>query len=93
VATVKPLRHLLWEVEPQRLDLREHRAFLIARVLRFGTPADIRWLLEAYTDAEIIETVKTSRGLDRKTATFWAVHFGIPVEEIRCLRTSWDQDY
>jgi len=86
------IQHLLWDVAAADLDLERHKAFIIARVLQFGTPAEVRWLLATYAEADIIATVRTSRNLDRRTANFWSVHFGIPAEEIRCLQTSWLQD-
>jgi len=97
VSRLEPLNlasisHLLWDVDLASLDLERQKTFIIARVLKFGTPREIRWLLAHFGDADIIATVRTSAALDRKTATFWAIHFGIPLEEVRCLRTSWLQD-
>jgi hypothetical protein len=81
------IRHLLWDVDRNTLDPQKHKQFIIERVLKFGAPKEVRWLLQEYTGAEIIQVVKTSRNLDRKTANFWAIHYGIPVEEVRCLNT------
>jgi hypothetical protein len=82
---LEAIKHLLWDVDPGTIDPQKHKKFIIERVLKFGTPKEVRWLLATYTEAEIIQVVKTSRNLDRKTANFWAVHFGIPSEEILCL--------
>ncbi len=79
------LKPVLWDVDLGSIDLARHRKFIIERVLKFGVPADVCWLLSMYSSSEIIEVVKTSRNLDRKTANFWAVHFAIPFEEVRCL--------
>ena len=64
------------------LDPQKHKKFIIERVLKFGTPKDIRWLLATYAEDDIIQVVKASRALDKKTANFWAIHYGIPLEEI-----------
>ncbi|NLI79596.1 MAG: hypothetical protein GX442_24530 [Candidatus Riflebacteria bacterium] len=81
-------RALFWDVDPQTLDLKKHARFVIERVLQFGRPEDLRWLLGAFDEEAIVGAVRASRRLDRKTATFWAVHFGIPSEEVTCLRKS-----
>lgn len=92
MADYAAIRHLLWDVDEASLDLERHKGFIIARVLQFGTPVELRWLLRTYSEADIITTVRTARSLDRRTAHFWGVHYGIPAEEVRCLQTSWLQD-
>ena len=82
---IENIRHLLWDVDRNKLDLQKHKKFIIERVLKFGTPKEVRWLLATYAEADIIQVVKSSRSLDKKTANFWAVHFAIPSEEILCL--------
>jgi hypothetical protein len=66
---------------------REAQKIIIERVLKFGTPKEIVWLLRSYEEADIIKVIRSSRNLDRKTATFWSVHYDIPLDEIRCLQT------
>lgn len=78
--------YLFWDVDLENIDSRKHWRFIIARVLCFGFPFDVRELLEHYSKEQIIDTVKNSRVLDRKTATFWAVHLGLSTEDIRCLK-------
>jgi len=81
------IRHLLWDVDRKSLDPRKHKKFIIERVLKFGTPKEVVWLLARYEETDIIEVIKSSRNLDRKTATYWSVHYDIPLDEIRCLKT------
>lgn len=79
--------HLFWDVDPQKLDAEQHKTFIIERILRFGQPSDIQWLLAQYSDAAIRSVIQYSRNIDRKTAAFWAVHLNIPREEIACFST------
>jgi len=79
--------HLFWDVDPQKLDAEHHKTFVIERILRFGQPTDIQWLLGQYTDAAIRSVIVNSRNIDRKTAAFWSVHLNIPREEISCFST------
>ena len=85
VFMLEAVKHLLWDVDRNTIDPQKHKKFIIERVLKFGTPKEVRWLLATYAEADIIQVVKSSRSLDKKTANFWAVHFGIPSEEILCL--------
>jgi hypothetical protein len=50
-------------------------------------PEDIKHMLEQYNDASIRSVVTHSRSIDRKTATFWALHLNIPRKEIPCFST------
>lgn len=76
---------LFWDTDKKTLDLSKHKRFIIERVLRFGILSDIKWLLSVYNDQEIIEVLKTSKNIDRKTANFWAIHYGLDRDEVLCL--------
>lgn len=77
--------HLFWDVDPLSLDTELHVSFIIERILRYGLPEDVKKMLAIYDDATIRAVVCNSRKIDRKTASFWAVHFNIPREEIKCF--------
>jgi hypothetical protein len=76
---------LFWDTDKNSLDIYRHKRFIIERVLRFGMLSDIKWLLSTYHQTEIIEVVKKSKNIDRKTANFWAIHYGIDKDEVLCL--------
>lgn len=80
-------KHLFWDVDPLTLDSEKHSSFIIERILRFGLPEDIKTLLEHYSYTLIRDVVCHSRNIDRKTASFWALHLNIPREEIACFST------
>jgi hypothetical protein len=75
-----PTRALFWDVDPDRLDLAAHRKFIIERVLEFGRPHDITWLLATYAATALITVVRESRLLGPRTVSYWALHFKIPAE-------------
>lgn len=74
-----------WDVDWTDLDARKHRRFIIERLLRLGRPEQIKWVLGAYAEVDIIDAVKSSRTIDRRTANYWSLHFGIPQESVLCL--------
>lgn len=80
------IKKLFWETDPERVDKEKHKDYIIARILDYGTPESIRWLLRSYRDEEILRVVKHRRGLSRKTAIFWAYRYNIPLEEVECLK-------
>jgi hypothetical protein len=90
---LETIKHLLWDVDRNTLDPQKYKKFIIERVLKFGAPKEVRLLLATYVDADIIQAVKSSRNLDRKTANFWAIHYGISLEEVKCLTMPIFQDW
>ena len=78
-------KNLFWDFDIRKLDADKHSHFIIERVLQYGVPQDIRWLLTNYSDKDIIEVVKKSKNIDKKTANFGAIHFDIPTKEVLCL--------
>lgn len=83
----KQSKHLFWDVDPLTLDLEKHSTFIIERILRFGLPEDVMAMQKYYSDFAIRAVVSHSRHIDRKTASFWAIHLNIPREEIACFST------
>jgi hypothetical protein len=80
------IKRLFWDVDKDAVDIRAHRSYIIKRIMDYGNSEDVKWMLRAYSPEEIIEVVKKSRGLSRKSAYFWAAYFNIPLEEIACLK-------
>lgn len=80
-------KHLFWDVDPLSLDPEKHSKYIIERILRFGLPEDVLAMQKHYSDAAIRTVVIHSRHIDRKTASFWAIHLDIPREEIACFST------
>ncbi len=77
---------LFWDVDPALLDLEKHFIFIIERILSLGRPKEIGWLLSIFPPGKIILVVKKSRKLSKKTANYWALHFGIPKEDVACFK-------
>ena len=77
--------HLLWDVDRSKLDINLHKTFIIERVLRYGLPEDVRWLLKTYSEEDLVKTIKSSKNIDRKTANYWTLHLNIKKEDVLCL--------
>src|SRR3989304_951747 len=81
------IKRLFWDVDKDAVDLKLHRSYVIRRIMDYGDIEDVKWMKFTYSPQEIIEVVKKSRGLSRKSAYFWSAYFSIPKEEIECLKT------
>jgi len=80
------IQRLFWDTDKRSVDLRSHHAYVIRRIMDYGDLEDVRWMLATYSSEEIIGVLKKSRGLSRKSGSFWGSHFCVPKEEIACLQ-------
>ncbi|MGC9373359.1 MAG: DUF6922 domain-containing protein, partial [Thermovirgaceae bacterium] len=82
------LRALFWDVDQSKLDLARHGAFIIERVLNMGDQQALAWLRTIVSDEQILQVVKGSRRLTRKTALCWKNIYNLSEDEMRCFGTS-----
>lgn len=82
---INVIADFFWDVDVMSLDIVKNKRFVIERLLQFGRPEQIKWMLAHYSDSEIIEVVKSSRTIDKKTANYWALHYHILPKEVLCL--------
>lgn len=80
-----------WEVNPKNVDVDMQSHYIIERILEYGDMEDIKWIWKAYPKKAIIEAVKTSRAISKKTANYWAVILGIPKSKILCFSKQFQQ--
>ena len=84
---IRMLSPLLWDTDYTRLDLQKDKFAIIERIMVYGRPEHIRWMNAQYTEEDLIDVVKTSRNMDKKTANYWAIHFHVPISAVRCFST------
>lgn len=82
------IKMVLWDIDTEELDLKKHWFFIIERIMVYGNENDVQWMLGTFSQEQLIEVVKKSRNLNRKTANFWVLWFGIDREEIRCFENT-----
>jgi hypothetical protein len=71
-------KSLFWDVNPEKLDWKKNRRFIVERVLVRGGMIDVKSLLKSYRKDEIIEAIKECRDLDAITHNFCSLYFNIP---------------
>lgn len=79
------LRPFFWDIDAASFDPYRHREYTIARILELGTPDAIAWLEEHFPEDQIKAVVRTNRRLSRKSATFWALVYEIPADDVAVL--------
>lgn len=79
--------HLFWDTDREKLDMVQHRAFIIKRVLEYGLWEDWKLLRHCFTIQEIAETAIDFRELDPKTLAFVSTISNTPKESFRCYTT------
>jgi len=85
------IKMVLWDVDTEEVDLKKHWFFIIERIMVYGNENDVQWMLGTFSKEQLIEVVKKSRNLNRKTANFWVLWFGIDREEIRCFKNTYQK--
>ena len=85
------LRPLFWDTDFDRLCLSGHERYVIERVLEYGDVLEVRWMMRCFAREQIVQVLRTSRRLTRKSAHFWSFILNIPTEEVQCLSASCHQ--
>ena len=85
------LKKYFWEVDTRKLDPKKHPEYVIARILEYGRPEAIRWMINTFDRKLIKGTLKKSREISRKSGEFWRLFYGLSREEILCLKKSYQE--
>lgn len=81
----------LWDVNLKKISPKRHSEFVIERILEFGDFDSLKWIVEKYEKDKIIKVLKKSNKISPKTGNFYALYFGIPKEELLCIRKPFTQ--
>ncbi len=82
----KDLPPLFWDTNLTDFDPTVYPDYTIFRVLEYGDAEAFAWLRTTFAVEEIHRVLRAERRLSPKSATFWALVFGIPEAQIAALR-------
>ncbi len=85
-AIPKYVEKYLWDVKTADLSTMAHAGFVIERVLEYGDTDSFNWILKTYKKDKILEVLRNSKRISPKTGNFFAFYFGIPKQELLCIR-------
>lgn len=80
------LRPFFWDIDTVTFDPRAYPEYTIGRILERGDEGAVRWLRSTFGEDEIRRVVVSERRLSRKSATFWALVYGVPTHEVEALK-------
>ena len=81
------LHALFWDTKVADFMPQDYPDYTIFRVLEYGDKDALAWLRETFPESEITRVLRTERRLSRKSATFWALIFGVPSHEVTALNS------
>jgi len=85
----KFLNHYFWDINTRDLDPAEHADYVIKRIMEYGNPRAVLWMLDAFPKPKMIRVLSQSRGLSPQSANFWACYFGVSRRRVLCLKKSY----
>jgi hypothetical protein len=80
------LTSLFWDTNLDSFDPLAFPDYTIARILEYGDRDAITWLKETFAEAQIVDVLRTERRLSRRSANFWALMYGISVDQVAALK-------
>lgn len=64
-----------WDSDISSIDLKSHQQYIIARVLRYGDEASLKWIHQTFKRTDIRNCVYQSRELSLKDKTFFQLFY------------------
>ena len=82
------LQTLFWDTDLDAFQPEAYPDYTIFRVLEYGDESAAAWLRKTFSENEIRRVLCAERRLSRKSATFWALVYGVPSDEVAALNQS-----
>ena len=79
------LRPFFWEVDADNLNPHEHGAYVIGRILEQGTDEAVSWMRANFSEEQIKKVIREDHRLSPKSATYWALMYEIPRDQVAAL--------
>lgn len=67
----KPIQKYFWEIDLEKVDMRQCKQYIIERILEMGDERAIRWLRKNFSPREIKETLRKSRRISSRSLNYW----------------------
>jgi hypothetical protein len=66
-----------WDTDPAGIDLHQHAAYVIARILEIGSLRAVWWLQRQYPTSSVLQVLASNRGLSARSRHFWSAWFEV----------------
>jgi len=81
----KELSSFFWDVDADSFDPQQYKSYMISRILELGTEPAVSWMKTTFTEDEIKRVIREEGRLSPRSANFWALVYGVPIEEVAAL--------
>jgi len=82
------LQTLFWDTDLAIFQPEAYPDYTIFRVLEDGDQSAVAWLRKTFSENEIRRVLCAEHRLSRKSATFWALVYGVPSDKVAALGQS-----
>ena len=82
----KFLKKYFWDVEPEKINLKKNKVYVLRRILNYGDGKAVAWMYNNFKKSEIKNILCGFRGYSQKSANYWALILDIPREKVLCLK-------
>jgi hypothetical protein len=77
---------LFWDVDLSKLDMVQHAAFIIVRVMERGRREEVRYIWTYYGEEIIRKHLLEARSLNKKTVSYFANKFNISRSQFKSFK-------
>lgn len=67
------LKKYFWETDAENLDIKEHKKYILERILELGDDKAAEWIKKTFLKKEILNVLEKSRKISKKSANFWKI--------------------
>jgi len=85
------IKILLWDTDLKSLSMKDNAQFIIERILEYGDLTEYKWMKNRFSEEQVNMTLRNSKRLSAKTATFYSLIYNVPAEKILCLKKPFTQ--
>lgn len=82
-----------WDINPERIDTKKYPQYVLERLLQFGDISAVKWGLSRFGKDKVIDVVKTSRQINRKTANFFIKIYNLDPKEVVCFNREYQNKH
>ena len=82
------LQTLFWDTDLAAFQPEAYPDYTIFRVLEYGDESAVVWLRETFSESDIRRVLCAEHRLSPKSATFWALVYGVPSGRVAALNQS-----
>lgn len=79
------IQPFFWDIDPNTFNPIDYPDYTILRILELGDDAAVKWLRQTFSEEAIKSVLCSDRRLSRRSATFWALAYRVPFDEVASL--------